>query len=99
MKVLANHEKENKDQCVEPCLAQHRHFTPLFFLVDDLRGTEAEGAIKQLLPWCLTATKWKWTYSKVCGYVRSHLAITLVRTTSLCLQGTPDPTAPHATWD
>jgi hypothetical protein len=43
--------------------------------------------------------KWKRTYSEVFGFVRSRLSITLVRTTSMCLRGSRDPTARvnHAT--
>ena len=98
-KVLARHEKEKKDKYVEPCLARRRHFTPLVFSVDGLRGTEADAATKRLAS--RLATKWKRTYSDVCGYVRSRFAITLVRTTSLCRRGARDPTAraSHAIWD
>jgi hypothetical protein len=98
-KVLAKQEKEKKDKYVEHCLARRRHFTPLVFSVDGLRGIEAEAAVKRLAS--RLAAKWKRTYSEVCGYVRSRLALTLVRTTSLCLRGARDPTAraTHAVWD
>ncbi len=98
-KVLARHEKEKKDKYVEHCLARRRHFTPLVFSVDGLRGAEAEAATKRLAS--RLAAKWKRTYSDVCGFVRSRLALTLVRTTSLCLRGSRDPTsrASFAQWD
>jgi hypothetical protein len=98
-KVLAIQEKEKKDKYVEPCLARRRQFTPLVFSVDGLRGAEADAATKKLAS--LLAAKWKRTYSEVCGFVRSRLAITLVRTTSLCLRSARDPTprASHAVWD
>jgi hypothetical protein len=98
-KVLAKHEKEKKDKYVEHCLARRRHFTPLVFSVDGLRGAEAEAATKRLAS--RLAAKWKRTYSEVCGFVRSRLALTLVRTTSLCLRGARDPTAraSFAQWD
>jgi hypothetical protein len=98
-KVLAKHEKEKKDKYVEHCLARRRHFTPLVFSIDGLRGVEAEAATKRLAS--RLAAKWKRTYSEVCGFVRSRLAITLVRTASLCLRGSRDPTsrASHAQWD
>jgi hypothetical protein len=97
--VLAKHEKEKKDKYVEHCLARRRHFTPLVFSVDGLRGAEAEAATKRLAS--RLAAKWKRTYSEVCGFVRSRLALTLVRTTSLCLRGARDPTAraSFAQWD
>ena len=69
------------------------------FPVDELRGAEAESATKRLSS--LLASKWKRAYSEVCGFVRSRLAITLVRSASLCLRGARDPTAraSFATWD
>jgi hypothetical protein len=69
------------------------------FSVDVLRGTEASAATKKLAS--RLSAKWKRTYSEVCGFVRSRLSITLVRTTSMCLRGSRDPTARanHAPWD
>jgi hypothetical protein len=98
-KVLAKQEKEKKAKYVGPCLAGRRTFTPLVFSVDGLRGTEANAASKQLAS--RLSAKWKRAYSDVCGFVRSRLAITLVRTTSLCLLGARDPTAraSHPTWE
>ena len=33
------------------------------------------------------ASKWKQTYSKTCGYVKSRISITLVRSTHRCIRG------------
>ena len=44
IKVLAAHEKEKKDKYLEDCLARRRHFTPLVFSIDGLRGVEATAA-------------------------------------------------------
>ena len=98
-KLLARHEKEKKDKYVDHCLARRRHFTPLVFSVDGLRGAEADAATKRLA--ALLANKWKRAYSEVCGFVRSRLSITLVRNASHCLRGARDPTArtTHALWD
>jgi hypothetical protein len=98
-KVLEKHEKEKKVKYGAACLARRRQFTPLVFSVDGLRGTEADAASKRLAS--RLAAKWKRTYSEVCGFVRSRLAVALVRTTSLCLRGSrgPTPRASHATWD
>ena len=98
-KILAKQEREKKDKYVDACLARRRTFTPLVFSVDGLRGGEASAATKRLAS--RLSAKWKRTYSEVCGFVRSRLLITLVRTTSLCLRGARDPTARanHATWD
>ncbi len=98
-KILAKHEKEKKEKYVDACLARRRTFTPLVFSVDGLRGTEASAATKKLAS--RLSAKWMRAYSEVCGFVRSRLAITLVRTTSQCLRGARDPTAraSHATWE
>jgi hypothetical protein len=90
-KVLAAHEKEKKDKYLADCLARRRHFTPLVFSVDGLRGVEATAAGNRLA--VMLSAKWNRPYSDVCGYVRSRLAIALARTTSLCLRGARDPTA------
>jgi hypothetical protein len=99
VKVLAVQEKEKKDKYLENCLARRRHFTPLVFSVDGLRGVEATAASNRLA--AMLSAKWHRSYSEVCGYVRSRLAISLARTTSLCLRGARDPTAraSHPTWD
>ena len=47
-KVLAKHEKEKKEKYLQPCLDRRRHFTPLVFSVDGLRGAEATAATKRL---------------------------------------------------
>jgi hypothetical protein len=99
VKVLAAHEKEKKDKYLEDCLTRRRHFTPLVFSVDGLRGVEATAAGNRLA--LMLSAKWNRSYSEVCGYVRSRLAISLARTTSLCLRGARDPSAraSHPTWD
>ena len=94
-KVLLRHEKEKKKKYLEPCLARRRHFTPLVFSVDGMRGQEATAASKRLA--ALLSVKWKRTYSEVCGFVRSRLSIALARSLTLCLRGARDPTArPHS---
>ena len=37
------------------------------------------------------ASKWKQPYSKTCGYVKSRISITLVRSTHRCIRGSPVP--------
>ena len=97
-KVLATHERKKKAKYLQPCLERRRHFTPLVFSVDGLAGKEAQAATQRLA--ALLSTKWKRTYSEVCGYVRSRLAIALVRSASMCLRGARDPTArcSRASW-
>lgn len=87
-KVLARHEKEKKDKYLEACLERRRHFTPLVFSVDGLAGEEAKAAAKRAASHL--SRKWKRAYSELCGYVRSRLALALVRATSLLLRGARD---------
>ena len=97
--ILARHENEKKKKHLQPCLDRRRHFTPLVFSADGLRGTEADAAIKRLAT--LLAKKWSRTYSQVCGFVRSRLSIALARSTSLCLRGTreSDSHPRHYSWE
>jgi hypothetical protein len=98
-RILRKHEEEKKAKHNALCLAQRRHFTPLVFSVDGLNGAEAKAATQRLAS--LLAAKWKRTYSDVCGYIRSRLAVALVRSTTRCLRAsrTPFQRAPHIPWD
>jgi hypothetical protein len=98
-KILKRHEKAKRDKYLDLCLARRRHFTPLVFSVDGMRGTEAQAASKRLASHL--STKWKRTYSEVCGCVRSRLSIALARSTSQCLRSSRDSSAPKPSyhWD
>jgi hypothetical protein len=89
IKVLKRQENEKNKVYRERCLQRRRHFTPLVFSVDGMRGTECAAASKRLAQ--LLAQKWQRTYSEVCGYVRSKLSIALVRSASRCLRSDRDP--------
>ena len=97
--VLLTHEKRKKEKYNQLCLDRRRHFTPLVFSVDGMRGAEATAASKKLA--ALLAAKWKRSYSDVCSFVRSRLSIALARSASQCLRGARDPTAraTRPTWD
>ena len=70
---------------LEACLQQRRHLSPFFALVDGLLWVEATSTLKRLAS--SLATKWKQSYSKTCGYVKSRIAINLVCATHRCIQG------------
>ena len=74
---------------LEACLQQRRHFSPFVSSVDGLLGVEAMATLKRIAS--RLATKWKQSYSKTCGYVKSRIAITLVRVTHCCIQGSQVP--------
>ena len=69
---------------LEACLQQRRHFSPFVASVDRLLGVEATATLKRVSS--RLATKWRQPYSKMCGYVKSRVAITLVRATHRCLR-------------
>ena len=68
---------------LEGCLQQHRHFSPVVALVDELLRLEATETLKRLVS--RLATKWRQPYSKRCRYAKSRITITLVRTTHRCI--------------
>ena len=70
---------------LEDFLQQRRHFSPFVSSVDGLMGVEATATLKRLTSHL--ATKWNQSYSKTCGYVKSSIAISLVRATHRCIQG------------
>ena len=74
---------------LEACLQQRRHFSPFFALVERLLGVEATATLKMLAS--RLVTKWKQSYSKTCGYDKSRIAITLVRSTHRCIRGSRVP--------
>jgi hypothetical protein len=87
--ILKRHEAEKKRKYLAHCERQRKHFTPLVFSVDGMMGVECDAARKRLAS--RLSTKWKRTYSEVCGFVRSRLAIALVRSASRCLRWDRNP--------
>ena len=53
--------------------------------MDGLLGMEATANLKRIVS--RLSTKWRQPYSKTCGYVKSRVAITLVRATHCYLRG------------
>ena len=88
-KFLHEAEKGKKKMYLEACLQQRRHFSSFVASVDGLLGVEATATLKRLAS--RLATKWKQSYSKTCGYVKSRIAITLVRATHRCIRGSRVP--------
>ena len=74
---------------LEACLKQRRNFSPFVALMDGRLGLEATATLKRLAS--RLATKWKNSHSKTCGYVKSRIAITLVRATHHCIRGSQVP--------
>ena len=88
-KCLNKAEKGKKRMYLEACLQQRRHFYPFVASVEGLLGVEETATLKRKSS--RLATKWRQPYSKTCGYVKSSVAITLVRATHRCLRGSRVP--------
>ena len=82
---MDNAEREKKKKYQHTCLNKCRNYTPFVALVDILLWVAAEATLE-----CLASrltTKWKDPYSRTCGYVKSRVVITLVRSTHSYIQG------------
>ena len=82
-KCLYEAERGKKKIYPEACLQQRRHFSPFVASVDGLLGVEATATLKRIAS--RLAAKWRQPYSKTFGYVKSRVAITMVRATHRCL--------------
>ena len=87
--------EKSPDKCLEEaenlktCLQQRQNFSPFVASVDGILGVEAIATLKRIAS--RLASKWKQPYSKTCGYVKIRIAITLVRATHWCIQGSQVP--------
>ena len=88
-KCLQEAERGKKRMYLEACLQQRQHFPPFVASADGLMGVETTENLKRLV--ISLATKWKQPYLKKCGYVKSRIAITLVRATHYCIRGSRVP--------
>ena len=91
-KCLHEAERGKKKMYLEACLKRRRHFYPFVASVDRLLGVEATATLKRMAS--RLATKLKQPYSKTCGYVKSTVAITLVRATQLLHTRIPGASTP-----
>ena len=81
--------KGTKKMYLEACLQKRRQFSLFVASVDGLLRVEETATLKSIAS--RLATKWWQPYSKTCGYVKSRVAITLVRATHRCLRGSHVP--------
>ena len=63
-----------KKMHLEACLQQRRHLSPFVASVDGLLGVDETDTLKRIAS--RLATKWRYPYSKTCGYVKSRVATT-----------------------
>ena len=88
-KFLHKAERGKKKIYLEACLHQRRHFSPFVASVDRLLGVEAMATLKRIAS--RLATKCRQPYSKMCGYIKSRVAIIFVRATHRCIRGSCVP--------
>ena len=88
-KFLQEAERGKKRMHLEAFLQQRRHFYLFVALVDGLLGMEATATLKRIAS--RLATKWRQPYSRMCGYFKSRITITLVRATHRCKRGSMVP--------
>ena len=88
-RCLQEAEMGKKRMYLEACLQQRRKLSPFVASVDGLLGVEATATLKRLAS--SLSTKWKQSYSKTCGYVKSRIAITFLRATHHCIGGSRVP--------
>ena len=84
-KCLEEADKSKENIYLQRCLRQRRHFSPFVASVDGILGVEATATLKRIVN--RLASKWRQSYSKTCGYVKSRISITLVRATHRCIRG------------
>ena len=89
-RFLEEAESGKKKMYLEACLQQRQHFSLFVTSVDGLLGVEATATLKRIAS--RLTSKRKQHYSKTCGYVKSRIAITLVRATHRCIRGSWVPT-------
>ena len=78
-----------KKKCFDAYLKQCWHFTPFVASVHGLSRIDAEATVK-----CIASrlmTKWKEPYSRTCGYLKSRVAIILVRAAHRRIRGARVP--------
>ena len=94
-KALETAEKEKIYKYLQPCLERRRSFTPMVYSIDGIPGTEVVASQQRLAS--LLSNKPKPEYSEMCGFVRVHMSIVIVRSKTLLLRGARDKEAyiPH----
>ena len=88
-KCLHDAERGKRRMYLEACLQQRRHFSSFVSSVHGLMGVEATSNLKRSA--IRLSTKWKQPYSETCGYVKSRIAIDLVRAIHHCIRGSRVP--------
>ena len=85
LKCLAGQEKEKKRKYERACHEQRKDFQPMVYSVDGMAGPKTRAAEKRLAS--VLAVKWRREYSEMCGFIRTRMAIAVVRSNTLMWRG------------
>ena len=83
-KCLETAKRETKKQYLNTSIHYWQQFTPFIASVYVLLEVEAEATLERISS--RLKQKWKETYSRTCGYMKSRVAITIVWSTHLCIR-------------
>ena len=83
-KSLMVSERNKKCKYLDSCLQKRRHFSTFVVSVGSLLIKEYEAMLKRLA--IRLAKNWMQPYSQTCRYVRSRVAITMVKATHRCIR-------------
>ena len=78
-KILESCARVKKLKYLQLCAELRRSFTPLIYSVDGMAGREAQAFEKRIAH--LLAEKWERHYSKLRGFVRDRMALSVVAAT------------------
>jgi hypothetical protein len=84
-KVLRRCEQLKKEKHLRACHEMRRDFTPLVYSVDGCAGRETKQAERKLAG--ALAGKWDREYSEMVAYVRTRMALAVIRANTLLLRG------------
>ena len=93
MKCLAAQEKAKCDKYERACHEQRKDFSPLVYSVDGMAGPKTR-AVERRMAACL-AYKWKREYSEMVGFVRTRMALAVVRSNTLMWRGSRNRRRAH----
>ena len=82
-------ERRKMSTFLEACFHKRRHFSPSIASVDGLLGVEETAILKRIASHL--ATKWWKPYWRMCRYIKSRIAITLVWATQRWIRGSKVP--------
>ena len=85
-RVLEDHAKRKKAKYLQSCLDRRRSFAPLVYSVDGMACKEAQAFEKRIVSHL--ADKWNRPYSELVGYVCRRMAMSILRSNTVCLRGT-----------